>query len=167
LINLLSNVPFVYTDPDIVPTEACPPDLILALAKLLDMHRHATKAGLGIKIDDLPDRYEHKASVQAWERQFWQRLLVGNCYDAAVDTTFALYRPGSWHQLQAVRAGPPYLARHLSWYMDTSMPSAEDSYYAAHTLPHMTSWAGKEISAMYEVRRNQEPPRELPTAAHR
>src|SRR6266567_8067834 len=109
LIGLVCDVPFVYTDPDVIPTEGCPSDAVLMLSDLLETHRHATKAGLGIKIDDIPDTYEQKSAVQSWEARFWQRPLLGNCYDAMVDTTFALYRPGSWHHLQAVRAGSPYL----------------------------------------------------------
>jgi tetratricopeptide (TPR) repeat protein len=143
VVNLVSEVAFVYTDPDVVPTEDCPRDAILVLADLLTKHRHAAKAGLGIRIDDIPDTYEHKAAVRSWEAQFWQRPLPGNCYDASVDTTFALYRPGSWHHVRAVRSGPPYLVKHLPWYVDSSKPTAEDQYYAAHAVPHMTSWSGK------------------------
>lgn len=151
LVNLVSDIPFVYSDSDVIPVEDCPPNVVLMLADLLAEHRHASKAGLGIRIDDIPDTYEHKTAVQAWETQFWQRPLAGNCYDAAVDTTFALYRPGSWHHLQAVRAGPPYLLKHLPWYVDSSKPTAEDQYYAAHTVSHMTSWSGKGVSEMYEA----------------
>jgi len=149
LAGLVSDVPFVYTDPDVLPVEECPPDVVLALSELLGMHREATKAGLGIRIDDLPDRYQHKSAVQAWEANFWKRPLPGNCYDAAVDTTFALYRPGSWHQLRAVRSGPPYLVRHLPWYADGSTPTPEERYYADHARSEMSSWGGEAISSMY------------------
>jgi len=151
LISLLSDVPFVYTDPDIVPVEDCPHDAVAMLSDLLDAHGRATKAGLGIKIDDIPETYEGKAKVRAWESQFWQRPLAGNCYDAPIDTTFALYRPGSWHQLQAVRAGAPYLVRHLPWYADSSQPTAEDRYYTEHAVSDMSSWSGRAISDMYQA----------------
>jgi len=149
LVGLVSDVPFVYTDPDVIPTEDCPSDAVLTLANLLATHRQAPKAGLGIRIDDIPDTYEHSSSVRSWEARFWQRPLPGNCYDATVDTTFALYRPGSWHQLQAVRAGAPYLVRHLPWYVDSSRPTPEDRYYADHAFSEMSSWSGKQISKMY------------------
>jgi tetratricopeptide (TPR) repeat protein len=151
LIGLVCDVPFIYTDPDVIPVEGCPSDAVLMLSDLLETHRHATKAGLGITIDDIPDTYEQKSAVQAWEARFWQRPLRGNCYDAMVDTTFALYRPGSWHQLQAVRAGSPYLVRHLPWYADSSGPTPEDRYYADHAFADMSTWSGEEISNMYGV----------------
>jgi tetratricopeptide (TPR) repeat protein len=151
LISLLSDIPFAYTDPDVVPVEDCPYDAVALLSELLEAHAHATKAGLGIRIDDIPDTYEGKSNVQSWESQFWQRPLPGNCYDAPVDTTFALYRPGSWHQLQAVRAGAPCLVRHLPWYVDSSQPTPEERYYAEHAVPDMSSWSGKAVSDMYRV----------------
>jgi hypothetical protein len=122
------------------------------LFELLAAHPRATKAGLGIRIDDIPDAYEHKSAVQAWEAKFWLRPLPGSCYDAAVDTTFALYRPGSWHQLQAVRSGSPYMVRHLPWYADSSAPSPEDRYYADHARSETSSWGGKAVSDMYASR---------------
>ena len=151
LISLVEDVPFVYTDPDVLPVGACPGDAVRVLYDLLDEHAFATKAGLGIRIDDLPDTYEHKAAVQAWEGQFWRYPLHGNCYCAPVDTTFALYRPGAWHNLRAVRSSFPYLVRHLPWYMDSAHRSAEDQYYAENALPVMSSWSGNSISALYQV----------------
>jgi hypothetical protein len=151
LISVLGDVPFVYTDPDIVPVEDCPADAVLTLWQLLDRHRLATKAGMGIRIDDIPDSYEHKSAVQSWEGQFWRKPLAGNCYDAPVDTTFALYRPGSWHDLLAVRAGPPYLVRHLPWYADSACPTPEDRYYADHAQVRMSSWGGPGIFGMYRM----------------
>ena len=156
LIGSLSEVPFVYTDPDVVPVEECPRDAVARLAELLDAHPQVTKAGLGIKIDDLPDTYAHKSAVRAWEANFWRRPLSGSCYDAAVDTTFALYRPGSWHQLRAVRAGSPYLARHLPWYADSSRPTPEDLYYAEHATADMSSWSGNTVSDMYGGQRGRD-----------
>jgi tetratricopeptide (TPR) repeat protein len=149
LIGLVSHVPFVYTDPDMLPVDECPRDAVLMLFELLAAHRQATKAGLGIRIDDIPDTYEHKSAVQAWEANFWRRPLPGNCYDAAVDTTFALYRPGSWHNLRAVRSASPYLVRHLPWYADSSTPTPEDRYYAEHARSEMSSWGGKAIADLY------------------
>ena len=155
LIGMVSDVPFVYTDPDVLPVDECPPDAVVMLFELLGAHREATKAGLGIRIDDIPDTYEHKAAVQAWEANFWRRPLSGNGYDAAVDTTFALYRPGSWHQLRAVRSGSPYLVRHLPWYTDSSTPTPEDRYYADHARSEMSSWGGEAASDMYAARMNR------------
>jgi hypothetical protein len=111
-----------------------------------------SKAGLGIKIDDLPDTYEHKNDVLAWESQFRGRHLRDGCYLAPVDTTFALYRPGSLYHVRALRTDFPYLIRHLPWYQDSSHPTFEDSYYARNADPKSTSWSGLRIRARYKTR---------------
>ena len=114
---------FVYTDPDIVPLDDCPPDAVDHLRSLLDRYDYS-KAGLGLFVDDLP-----KIPELNWERSLhgadrWQ----GDCYKAPVDTTFALYRPGVPWCIDAVRSGPPYEVRHMPWYRTREL-SAEDRFY--------------------------------------
>lgn len=147
--SLIGGVPFVYTDGDVLPVEECPYDVVLHLHRLLRMHPWVSKAGLGIRIDDLPNTYEHKLKVLAWESRFWGQQLPGNCYSAPIDTTFALYPAGAWHRLEAVRSGLPYLVRHLPWYRDSSRIEPEDQYYADHALPGISSWSGHGIAERY------------------
>lgn len=133
---------YVVTDSDVVPDERCPKDVVQHLGNLLPMH-WGRKAGLGLRIDDLPDHYSRKNEVIAWETPFWQRQLSPGVFDAPIDTTFARYRvtPGGprfvW---QAVRTGPPYVAQHLSWYEDSAHPTDEALYYRVHVDPRFTSW---------------------------
>lgn len=115
---------YVVTDPDVVPTEACPANLVGHLAGLLERH-DVPKAGVGLYTRDLG------TSFHDWYRETtFQRAdrWLGDCFSAPVETTFALYRPGSEFTFEAVRSAHPYEARHLSWYREGS-PTDEDKYY--------------------------------------
>lgn len=138
---LLGQTWFVYTDPDVLPVDDCPKDIVWRLHSLLKTHCSFTKAGLGLKINDIPDCYVHKCAVQAWEQQFWTRPLPGSCYAAPVDTTLALYRPGVDHSFSAVRTAYPYLVRHLPWYADSCCPNDELVYYLRHAERNSCSWS--------------------------
>ena len=85
---------YVYTDPDVVPSEECPHDLVGKLQSVLNDHPNVAAAGVGLRLDDLPDTYAHKAAAIAWESQFWLRPAGPGLFYAPIDTTFALYRPG-------------------------------------------------------------------------
>ncbi|HEX6012864.1 MAG TPA: hypothetical protein VFY87_13915, partial [Geminicoccaceae bacterium] len=128
---------YVYTDPDVVPAEFCPPDLVGHLQAVLADNPNLAVAGVGLRLDDLPDAYGHKDLVLGWERQFWCAPAAPNLFHASIDTTFALYRPGSGHALgsPAVRTGWPYLAAHEGWYLDHAAPSEEDLFYRAAAAP--------------------------------
>jgi hypothetical protein len=135
--------PYIVSDCDVVPDEACPDDAIDYLSWALARFPRYVKAGLGLRIDDLPDCYALADDVRQWERRFWLRRFAGNLYHANVDTTFALYRPGSQFQLApAIRAGFPYVARHLPWYSSTTDPTDEERYYRDHCLSDITNWNG-------------------------
>jgi hypothetical protein len=121
---------FVYTDPDVVPDENCPADVFELLRELLARYRGINKAGLGLLIEDLPDRYAHRREVAAWEHGYWKWPLEEGVYYAPIDTTFAMYRPnGPPKPLEAARTGRPYVARHTPWYQDSRNPTAEDVFY--------------------------------------
>ena len=124
--------PFVYTDSDVVPDEHCPADVITWLAQFLREYPHIIKAGLGLRINDLPERYKFRSEVVAWERQFWRAPVCRGAFLAPIDTTFALYRPNSEFAIgPALRTSRPYLARHETWYQDSANLSEEQRYYAS------------------------------------
>ncbi|MCE9623096.1 MAG: glycosyltransferase family 2 protein [Actinomycetia bacterium] len=136
---------FVVTDPDVVPDDECPLDALDYFRSILDRHLDLHKAGFGLRIDDLPERYALAADVVAWETQFWERPIEPGLYAAPIDTTFALYRPMRRHSdSPAVRTGAPYLARHLPWYVDSSNLSEEDRYYRERADPFMSNWNGDQ-----------------------
>ena len=132
---------FVVTDPDVVPDDACPLDALDHFRALLDAHLDVDKVGFGLRIDDLPAHYALGDDVRRWEAQFWTDAVAPGAYRAAIDTTFALYRPGRWHRLDAaLRTGAPYVARHLPWYANTANPTDEERYYHDHLDPSVNTW---------------------------
>lgn len=122
---------YIYTDPDIIPVQDCPADVMSHFYSLLQQYPDADKVGFGLVIDDLPDHYPLKEKVIAWESKYWQEKREENVYVAPIDTTFAIYRPGAQggSELNALRTGGVYTARHLSWYVDTANLPEEELYY--------------------------------------
>jgi len=138
--------PFILSDCDVLPVEGCPSDVAEYLFGILRRYRNFTKVGLSLKIDDIPDHYALKANVLEWEAPFWQHPLEGgSLYEAAIDTTFALYRPGIPPQDQrwwrSLRTTSPYMARHLPWYADTSVPTEEDVFYQRNVTELSSQWS--------------------------
>lgn len=136
---------FAYTDSDITPATECPADFLQFFLDRLRSERNLYKIGLSLRIDDLPDCFELKAQVIAWERQFYNKPVDPFFFEAVVDTTFALYKPGMVHgansYLRTYRSARPYELLHLPWYVDSKHLDAEEAYYRAHaeTLTHWTS----------------------------
>jgi hypothetical protein len=133
---------FVVSDPDVIPDEACPLDALDHLRGILERYPDLHKAGLGLRIDDLPDHYPLANEVRAWEARFWVDQLEPGVYRADIDTTFAMYRPRDERHEddRAARTGAPYVARHLPWYSDPDHLSEEEKYYRKHADPAISNW---------------------------
>lgn len=125
---------YVYTDPDIIPVEECPLNAVKYFYELLQKYPHMDKAGFGLVTNDLPNHYPLKEKVIAWESQFTQKQMEENIFDASIDTTFALYRPGvkGGSELKALRTGYPYVARHTAWYINPEALDEEEKFYMLH-----------------------------------
>jgi hypothetical protein len=80
----------MHPDCDVVPDRSRPPDILQHLAGLLLRHADVAKAGLGLRMGDLPDCYSLKADVIAWESQFWEAEIAPGVFRADVDTTFCI-----------------------------------------------------------------------------
>lgn len=136
---------FILNDSDVMPAEGCPADITEHLAELLERYPRHNKAGLSLRIDDLPDHYAFKQQVIDWETPFWSHRLDDGNYEAALDTTFALYRPGvhcdeeRWWR--SIRTAPPYSALHLPWYQDTSISTEEDMFYQNAVAGISSQWS--------------------------
>lgn len=141
---------YVVTDPDVVPDPGCPADALHRFHELLQRYPDYAKAGFGLRIDDLPDTYQHKTAVLNWERQFWTREIEPGVFDAPIDTTFALYRPSPVFSLRALRTGPPYVARHLPWYQDLTALPEDERHYMQHADPTGKAWH-RELTAEMQV----------------
>ncbi|HQQ94605.1 MAG TPA: glycosyltransferase family 2 protein [Bacteroidia bacterium] len=138
---------YVYSDPDLLPVENCPKDLVYQLLLVLEKYRSIEKCGPALKIDDLPDHYAHKEEViHGVEGRYWKKEVEKNIFDAPLDTTFALYKPyayGSAESCKAFRLGGAYCFRHLPWYENSNQAKEEDVYYASHASTS-SSWYNKE-----------------------
>lgn len=130
---MFRNDYYVYTDPDVVPSDDCPDDYMKFFYDTLRADRALGKVGFGLRIDDLP-AHAGTTKVIGWEKHHWDKPIGAAklLYDAPIDTTFALYRPrargGFW--CPAYRSGAPYVARHMPWYADPARPTPEDEFYA-------------------------------------
>jgi len=131
---------FILTDPDLDLSVVRKDNLIDKLKEGLNRYGR-TKAGLALRLDDMPDEFIMKNQVLIWETPFWANHLGDDFYDAPIDTTFALYRPGSvFHTLDAVRVGGEYTTRHLPFYLtENNMPLEVAKYF---------NGCNKEISTM-------------------
>ena len=137
---------YILTDPDVVPDPDCPLDLVRKMHEVADRYAPA-KVGPAIRIDDLPAHYAERDHMRFCESDYWLRKYpAGDCWNAALDTTFALYSSG-WTRwpladqggVQHVRLDFPYVVRHIPWYSDSSSLSAEERYYRAHVAPGYSS----------------------------
>jgi len=139
--NRFKNGHYIYTDPDVVPVEECPADLVHHLFDVLKRYPKFLKLGIGLKIDDLPDHNPHKASVIGWEEQFWKTELEPGLYKADIDTTFAIHDPrqkSAW--ARSFRTGFPYIARHTTWYLDPNNLPDDEIFYKG-TIKTITHWS--------------------------
>jgi hypothetical protein len=137
------GLPYIYTDPDILPIEECPYDAVKYFQEILNEYAHINKVGFGLNINDLPDHYPNKPEVLKWEGIYWEDPISENLYKADIDTTFALYRAHSVKQQwgKTIRTGGKYMARHLPWYENPKTITEEELYYRKMTMG--SSWYTK------------------------
>ena len=134
---------YVYTDPDVLPIDECPDDILDYFYTILNRYSNTEKVGFGLKIDDLPNYYLDKQKVINWENIFWKKEIEPQVYDAAIDTTFALYKPftNGLHYVQnALRTGGKYQLHHLPWYEDSLNPTSENEFYKNNIKPGASHW---------------------------
>ncbi|AMV19261.1 hypothetical protein [Planctomyces sp. SH-PL14] len=123
-----------------------PKDFLLRLMEGFAKYPHVKKAGLSLRIDDLPDDFPLKKHVVNHERQFWSKPLDEFWFEADIDTTAALYRGGTgWGGYgPSLRSAPPYTARHVPWYMSAEAANGcpDWCWYLANHDQRMTHWSG-------------------------
>jgi len=149
---------YLVTDCDVVPDRMCPRDWVARLHEVLTWARTygVRKVGLGLRIDNIPEAYEHRERVQSWESEFWRTPLDKRfsadleawnvavrgfeMYAAPIDTTLALYAPltelPGFDITPALRLGFPYVAQHMPWYEPEAfeLPHAAFIARAGHSL---------------------------------
>ncbi len=142
----VKNGYYVYTDPDVVPGNDCPSDLVYQLYEVLNKYPDIEKTGAALLINDLPDHNKAKLKVIGAENGYWKKEVSKNIYDAPVDTTFALYRPlafGNAEECKGYRLGGVYSMHHLPWYEDSEHPTEENLFYKDKMIPGTSVWTGK------------------------
>lgn len=115
-----------YSDSDIELNADCPSGFIDTMIQGADKYGKL-KAGLALKIDDLP-RTRYGIYVAKEEQKFWTRELEPNVYEADVDTTFSIIKVGIPFQYQAIRFAGNLTARHIPWYLNYENLSPEELY---------------------------------------
>jgi hypothetical protein len=147
----------------VIPIESCPVGLISHLQHILALNPKVITAEVGLRPDDLPDSYRFRSEAIAWKQQFWLAPAAPGLFHAPIDTTFALYRPGSGHclGLPAIRTGWPYIASHSGWYIGEDRLTEEDRYYREVAVRGTSNWSVSALpdwlAAAAESRRNVQP----------
>jgi hypothetical protein len=141
---------FIYTDPDLLPTETCPKNIIPYLMYLKHEHFFSNKIGIMLETTDLPDHYKYKKDVLELTKHYCHNRLK-TCFISHVDTTFAMYDidnvAGKEHFLgNCLLTDRPYVMRHLPWYEDSNNLSEEQVYYAAHADATFTNFSNKVVT---------------------
>lgn len=117
---------YAVTDCDVLPVEGCPDDVLDHLRRQLAKPIMAgrSKAGVSLSLDGVTAE-----RVLRVEGRYFSPL-DDELYDAPVDTTLAVYRPGCTFRVDGARSREPYTAYHLPWH-DIVNPD-EHKYYLAH-----------------------------------
>ncbi len=136
---------YIVTDPDL-DLSTLPDDTIDVLKRGL-IQGCVYKCGSALCISDVHEDWREK--VLSWECYFWDNYIeLGTqvYFEAPIDTTFALYNIYNafeqkyWDcSCKALRAGPPYVVRHIPWHVGKAEWTEEDRYYYDH-MNKSISW---------------------------
>lgn len=136
------GTPYFVSDGDL-DLATVPRDFLTKLIATLDKFPHIIKAGLSLAIDDLPDDSPIKAKVIDHESKFWKAPIDAEHFDAAIDTTAAMYRTGTgWGGYSpAIRLAPPYTARHVPWYLTPATTGPDWRHYFSRLDAKGVHWS--------------------------
>ena len=126
------STPYVYTDPDVVPSENCPKDFVLTLYEILKSHREFRKVGPALVWEDIT--FYDKDFWQRQEKNFEQQARINELFGYAnIDTTFALYANTRSYSLRfSLRTLGNLRVKHLPWYFDYENLPDDEKYYLEH-----------------------------------
>lgn len=138
---IMQKEKFIVTDPDLLPSSECPPDLIERMHWVLDRVEHWDKVGPSLNIFNLPEHYAHKDEAIKWEKQFWIMRGPHDTWNHPIDTTFALYKPGTPYKItEALRLNRPYMMDHRPWYIDFDSLPDDELFYLNRLNPQISNW---------------------------
>lgn len=122
------DMPYMYTDPDVLMEDCNPVELVERLLQVLQAYPFLEKAGCGLRCDDIT--YYDKERIRQLEQSLYTVPMEKDVYFAPLDTTFALYRDARHYCRQvSARLTGRYLARHLPWYYDYDNLPEDECYY--------------------------------------
>ncbi len=126
------STPYVYTDPDVVPSENCPKDFVLTLYEILKSHSEFRKVGPALVWEDIT--FYDKDFWQRTEKNFEQQARINELFGYAnIDTTFALYANTRSYSLRfSLRTLENMRVKHLPWYFDYENLPDDEKYYLEH-----------------------------------
>ena len=125
------RTPYVYTDPDVLPAETCPPRFLQAFLRVLVAHPSIRKVGAALRTHDIT--WHDRAKTIEGEVSTRLAPLGNDMYFANIDTTFALYRNVRFYHLgPAIRMAGRYEFLHLPWYYDYDHLPEDEQYYFEH-----------------------------------
>jgi hypothetical protein len=121
--------------------------------EVADRFPGGAKVGPALRIDDLPECYALREHMRFCESDYWLRKYPEqDCWNAAIDTTMAVYNSGwlRWPLAEQggvphVRLDFPYVVRHVPWYSDSANLSGEERYYMAHVASGYSSSCPQSI----------------------
>ncbi len=128
---------YIISDPDIIPIRDCPSDFIDYFKSVLDKYEWCERVGFGLKIDNLPPGKDGDINNQFYKQILKDQIPMHNdkledgVYKSAIDTTLSLRKKNMLpiNNINSIRCGYPYMAKHLSWYLDLNNLDDETKYY--------------------------------------
>ena len=146
------KTPYVYTDPDLVPIDSCPKNVVQLLLKILKKPQNilVKKIGLGMLYEDIT--FFDKENCKEIERHYYDCTdIAKGLHYCQVDTTFALYVNCRHYNLRfSMRTTGDLMMKHLPWYFDYDNLPEDEQYYMDHSDKKSSSTGVK----FQEVRSN-------------
>lgn len=137
IIKMFSKYEWIaLTDPDLELNPNTPKNFIDILINKANQYKFK-KAGLALKIDDLPENDYTKKYIN-WESKYWIKELEKDVYEADVDTTFCVVKPIENFSYKSIRIAGDLTCKHLTWYQDFDNLNDEELYYLKHSKNNST-----------------------------
>ena len=127
------RTPYVYTDPDVIPIDSCPKNVVQQLLKILKRNTFIKKVGLGLVFEDIT--FFNKEKIKVAQNRFYATTAIDkDVYYSQVDTTFALYCNCRHYNLRfSCRTLGDLMVKHMPWYFDYDNLPEDEQYYLEHS----------------------------------
>lgn len=139
------STPYVYTDPDVVPGENCPKDIVGILYEYLNANHEILKVGPELVWEDIT--FYDKETVQRDSGVYEKNKIDENISFVNCDTTFALYSNTRHYSLRfSLRTSGDMRFKHLPWYFDYENLPEDEKYYMEHADKTSVTTVKEKIS---------------------